>query len=60
MKKIFVMILIILKEFGKIDGIFHLAAIPSVNYSLENPVEVNRVNVEGTINLLEFAREKQY
>lgn len=46
-----------LKEFGKIDGIFHLAAIPSVNYSLENPIEVNRVNVEGTINLLEFAKK---
>ncbi|MCK9224940.1 MAG: NAD-dependent epimerase/dehydratase family protein [Candidatus Muirbacterium halophilum] len=46
-----------LNELGQISGIFHLAAIPSVNFSLENPIEVNRVNVEGTINLLEFCKK---
>jgi len=32
--------------------VFHLAAIPSVQYSIENPVETNEVNVGGTLNVL--------
>lgn len=41
-----------------VDVVFHLAAISSVKFSLENPVEVNRVNVTGTLNTLELARKR--
>ncbi len=41
---------------GKIDSIFHLAAIASVKISTENPLLVNEVNVKGTLNILELAR----
>ncbi|MFW9788919.1 MAG: NAD-dependent epimerase/dehydratase family protein [Candidatus Thorarchaeota archaeon] len=39
-----------------VDIVFHLAAISSVKFSIENPDEVNRVNVKGTRNMLELAR----
>ena len=39
------------------DFVLHSAAIPSVQRSIENPVETNAVNVEGTLRLLEAARE---
>jgi UDP-glucose 4-epimerase len=42
-----------------VDVIFHLAAISSVKYSIENPSEVNRVNVNGTLNMLELARQRE-
>ncbi len=32
--------------------VFHLAAIPSVQYSIENPIETNDVNVNGTLSVL--------
>ncbi|MFX1482777.1 MAG: NAD-dependent epimerase/dehydratase family protein [Promethearchaeota archaeon] len=38
--------------------IFHLAAISSVKLSIEDPWIVKRVNVDGTINMLDFAVEK--
>mgnify|MGYP001051195653 FL=1 len=38
------------------EFVFHLAAQPGVRYSLEHPEEVTRVNVEGTINVLEASR----
>ncbi|MHA2353464.1 MAG: NAD-dependent epimerase/dehydratase family protein [Candidatus Thorarchaeota archaeon] len=41
-----------------VDVIFHLAAISSVKFSIENPSEVNRVNVSGTLNMLELARQR--
>ena len=34
------------------DAVFNLAAIASVQRSIENPLLVNEVNVEGTLNLL--------
>jgi len=37
--------------------IFHQAALRSVPFSVENPTLVNRVNVEGTLNVLTAARE---
>jgi nucleoside-diphosphate-sugar epimerase len=37
--------------------VFHLAAISSVKRSLEDPVLVNRVNVTGTLQVLEMARK---
>lgn len=37
--------------------VFHQAAQAGVRYSLDHPVEVNRINVEGTLNVLEAARK---
>lgn len=34
------------------DIVFHLAALPSVQYSIEHPVETHGVNVTGTVNVL--------
>src|SRR3989344_2872719 len=36
--------------------VFHEAALPRVQYSIEHPVETNEVNVEGTLNVLTAAR----
>ena len=40
-----------------IEGIFHLAAVASVQKSIENPALVHEVNVTGTLNVLEAARK---
>lgn len=45
-----------LKKIGNVQGIFHLAALPRVQYSIENPKETHEVNVTGTHNILELAR----
>jgi len=45
------------KVFKDADYVFHEAAIPSVPRSIENPVASNRVNVEGTLNVLVAARD---
>ncbi|MDZ4205700.1 MAG: SDR family oxidoreductase [Patescibacteria group bacterium] len=37
--------------------VFHFAALPRVQYSIENPVETNEVNVTGTLNVLVAAKE---
>ncbi len=39
-----------------LDVTFHLAAISSVKLSTEDPVLVNRVNVSGTVNVLDLSR----
>jgi UDP-glucose 4-epimerase len=36
--------------------VFHEAALPQVQYSIENPIETNEVNVVGTLNVLEACR----
>ncbi len=36
--------------------VFHEAALPRVQYSIDNPVETNEVNVIGTLNVLEASR----
>jgi nucleoside-diphosphate-sugar epimerase len=41
------------------DVIFHLAAQPGVRYSLEHPLEVFKINVEGTVNLLQAIKEEK-
>lgn len=41
---------------NKIEQVFHLAAIVSVQESIENPILSNEVNVKGTLNLLEICR----
>ncbi len=42
---------------NKIDVIFHLAAIPRVAYSVENPLEVMKNNINSTSVVLEYAKE---
>lgn len=44
-------------DFNNIDAIIHLAARAGVRPSLENPKLYEAVNVRGTLNLLEKARE---
>jgi nucleoside-diphosphate-sugar epimerase len=39
------------------DVIFHLAALPRLQRSLDQPWETHRVNVDGTLNLLLLARK---
>lgn len=43
--------------FNGIDGVFHLAAMPRVQLSIENPLETNDINVNGTLNVLIAAKE---
>lgn len=45
------------KAVGDVDYVLHLAAIPSVIRSVEEPLLTNQVNVEGTLNLLQASRE---
>jgi UDP-glucose 4-epimerase len=40
-----------------VDYVFHQAALPSVAFSLQDPIQSNRVNVEGTLNVLIAARD---
>ncbi|RLI26581.1 MAG: hypothetical protein DRO52_02280, partial [Candidatus Hecatellales archaeon] len=39
----------------EVDYVFHEAAIVSVELSTRKPIQVNRVNVEGSLTLLEAA-----
>jgi UDP-glucose 4-epimerase len=39
------------------DVIFHLAALPRIKPSFENPKEVMDTNVSGTLNILEYAKK---
>jgi nucleoside-diphosphate-sugar epimerase len=40
-----------------VDYVFHEAALPSVQRSVEDPIESDRVNVAGTLNVLDAARK---
>ena len=40
-----------------VDYIFHMAAMVSVPYSMEKPVECVEVNTSGTLNLLKYAAD---
>lgn len=40
---------------GEFDGIFHLAAIPRVLYSVENPVETTDTNILASVKLIDAA-----
>ncbi len=40
-----------------VDYILHQGAIPSVPHSVQDPITVNEVNVTGTLNLLQAARQ---
>jgi nucleoside-diphosphate-sugar epimerase len=45
------------REFLGADFVIHLAAIPSVPRSIDDPVATNAVNISGTLNVLMAARE---
>jgi UDP-glucose 4-epimerase len=45
------------ESFKDVDYIFHQAAIPSVQRSVENPLLTNEVNIKGTLNVLISARD---
>lgn len=47
-----------LSKLPKADAVIHLAAVASVVESITNPIYVNNVNVDGTLNMLEFCRKK--
>ncbi|MFH0928032.1 MAG: NAD-dependent epimerase/dehydratase family protein [bacterium] len=44
---------------GKIEAVFHLAARMRVQESFLKPVEYHKNNVDGTLNLLEWARARK-
>ena len=44
--------------FQGIDFVFHMAAIPSVARSINDPISTNEVNIAGTLNVLIAAREQ--
>ncbi|MEW6376172.1 MAG: SDR family oxidoreductase [Thermodesulfobacteriota bacterium] len=46
------------KAMKDIEYVFHQAALPSVQRSVEDPLTSNSVNVEGTLNILLAAREE--
>ncbi len=46
------------KTFNDVDYVFHQAAIPSVPRSIKNPINSNNVNINGTLNVLVAAKEK--
>lgn len=39
------------------DGIFHLAALTNLQESIEDPIIYNKYNVDGTLNILNWAKE---
>lgn len=43
--------------FSGAEYVFHLAALPRVQYSIEHPIETHAVNVNGTLNVLLAAKE---
>ena len=47
---------VVSKAVDGIDYILHQAALPSVPRSVENPLTSNVVNIDGTLNLLEAAK----
>lgn len=44
-------------DFEGVDYVIHLAAIPSVPRSVEDPLTSNAVNIDGTLNVLVAARD---
>ncbi len=47
------------KSLEGVDYVFHLAALPSVPLSIEDPVSCNNVNINGTLDVLIAARDNQ-
>lgn len=47
----------LLRVMRGVDGVFHMAALPRITYSIEHPQETHDVNVNGTLNVLLAARD---
>jgi nucleoside-diphosphate-sugar epimerase len=45
------------KLFAGVSTVFHIAAIPRVQFSIRFPEETNRVNIAGTLNVLQLAKK---
>jgi len=45
------------KAFAGADSVFHQAAMPSVQRSIDDPIASNEANVDGTLNVLVAARD---
>ena len=43
--------------FQGVDGVFHLAALPRVQVSIERPLETHNANITGTLNVLLAAKD---
>jgi UDP-glucose 4-epimerase len=43
--------------FSDAEYVFHFAALPRVQYSIEYPLETSEANVMGTLNVLEASRK---
>lgn len=48
---------IIKQEMSGSDGVFHLAALTKVQESIEDPINYNKQNVDGTLNILTWAKD---
>jgi nucleoside-diphosphate-sugar epimerase len=46
----------VVRGFDHFDAVFHLAAMNRAQRSIDDPVEANRINVVGTMNVLEACR----
>lgn len=44
-------------HFVGLDYVFHLAALPRVQWSIENPIETHAANINGTLNVFLAARD---
>lgn len=47
----------IYKELPVVDYVFHLAALARIQNSIQDPISANNVNVNGTLNILEFCKK---
>jgi UDP-glucose 4-epimerase len=47
------------KFFSGVDYVFHLAAIPRIPASIEDPVSTSKINVLGTVNVFQAARDQK-
>lgn len=45
----------LMRSLGSIDSVFHLAALPRVQSSIEDPTGTSTTNIMGTINLLDLS-----
>lgn len=44
-------------EKNQIDGVFHFAALPRVQFSIAEPIKTHEANVNGTLNLLDACKK---
>ncbi|OGY45114.1 MAG: hypothetical protein A2729_05505 [Candidatus Buchananbacteria bacterium RIFCSPHIGHO2_01_FULL_39_14] len=44
-------------HFQGIDYVFHVAALPRVQLSIEDPIKTHQININGTLNILLAARD---